>query len=352
MTNEELVEQIQAGINVKDNMEMLYKQVCPYIRKIVFPYSKCFGKHVPGTTGIFEFDDLMNEAYFSLCKAIEKYDVNQGKFMTFASHFIKLDMKRFVESSSLIHIPVGKANLIWKYSSLLKKYKAASDILPTDKFFSDELGISENQFKELKKYFQIGNVLSMDLKGTDDEADGGLYNKLEGGKSPESDVMDSIVEEKLMSIWKEAERICNEREVYVLKQHYIQSESFQEIGNQMGKCAEIARRHNVKALEKLKTDSEIISIAELYFDDYDCKAAFRYGVERFNETWESSTEHIAMKHLEVEPWLQEDGLQKLRSWKQAGMTREQIAKRIGIHRVTLGRWCRQYDSIRKALNAS
>ena len=59
MTNEELVEQIQNGVNVKENMGLLYEQNIGFITKIVHPFS-----------AYAEEEDLMQEAYIGLHKAV------------------------------------------------------------------------------------------------------------------------------------------------------------------------------------------------------------------------------------------------------------------------------------------
>ena len=350
MSDEELVLLIQNGIDVQKNMELLYKQCYKYVKKIVYPYSTHFKTHSPGTTGVFEINDLMNEAYFSLCKAIKKYDEGKGKFIAFAASFIKLDMKRFIESSSLVHVPVNQSNLMWRYSLLLRRQEVLSGENLSDEWFADELGISTDKFHELKKLFQVGTSLSLDMKGVDDEdgENGDLHGKLTEGENPESYVIDSIAAEELSSIWDKAEKVCNEKEVMILKEHYLNNASFREIGEQMGKCGEIARRHHVKALEKLKQDEEIQKIAEVYFDDYDCRSAYHYTVARFKNTGESSTEYIAMKHLSIQMWLQPDKLEQIKKWKNMGFNKTQIAEKIGIHRVTLARWCSEYEQIRNA----
>lgn len=63
MTNEELVEKIQAGEDVQTNMGLLYQQNQPLIYKFALPYSE-----------MMDINDLMQEAYFGLVKAVEKYD--------------------------------------------------------------------------------------------------------------------------------------------------------------------------------------------------------------------------------------------------------------------------------------
>ena len=67
MTNEELVELIQSGENVTDNMEQLYNQNHGMIYKIARRY----------TWGA-SLEDLTQEAYIILYKATMHYDRSKG----------------------------------------------------------------------------------------------------------------------------------------------------------------------------------------------------------------------------------------------------------------------------------
>ena len=72
MTNEELVEQIQAGINVKDNLATLYEQNKPFIYSVIKPMMK-----------YADPDDLFQEAYFGLHDAVYAYKPGEAKFLTY-----------------------------------------------------------------------------------------------------------------------------------------------------------------------------------------------------------------------------------------------------------------------------
>ena len=63
MTNEELVALIQAGVDVQENMGQLYQQNRNFIVGIALPYSKSC-----------ELDNLMQEAYFGLEKAVQRFE--------------------------------------------------------------------------------------------------------------------------------------------------------------------------------------------------------------------------------------------------------------------------------------
>ena len=59
MTNEELVRLIQEGVDIQENMGILYKQNEGFIRTTCNPFSERA-----------ELDDLMQEAYFALVDAV------------------------------------------------------------------------------------------------------------------------------------------------------------------------------------------------------------------------------------------------------------------------------------------
>lgn len=87
MTNEELVALIQAGDHVQDNMGQLYQQNREFIVKIALPYSKSV-----------ELEDLVQEAYFGLEKAVQRYDPTTGfKFLTYAEDCIRGTIQRYCQ---------------------------------------------------------------------------------------------------------------------------------------------------------------------------------------------------------------------------------------------------------------
>ena len=337
VTDEELVEQIQQGINVQQNMEILYKQTYKYIKKIVYPYSKVL------QNSIFDIDDLMQEVYLNFHDAVQKYDHNQGiKFISFVVPFIKLGAKRFIESKlNLLHIPTDKANLAWRYNLLKKEYGSKPD-----SFFAEQLNISIYRLSKVKKIAELSGTLSFDYESSDEDDEKSLHDTYASDSDVENEVIQEMVQEQLDNVWKVAAKICTDTELHVIEGHYKEGKSFQELGQELGKCTEIARRHNVKALEKMRLDEEMINIAEMYFD-YTPRCAFHYGVGRFKNTMTSSTEFLAIKHLEKEPnqykyWLSEEGLSKIQKWIDQGLQKQQIASRMGISRMTLQRWTKKY----------
>lgn len=105
MTNEELVELIQSGENVTNNMEQLYNQNHGMIYKIAKKY-----------TYAEDIDDLFQESYMALYKAACKYKKDQGAaFLTYMVMSIDRQLNRYVAKSRLVRIPIHKHEQICKY---------------------------------------------------------------------------------------------------------------------------------------------------------------------------------------------------------------------------------------------
>src|SRR5690554_1151309 len=106
MTNEELVEQIQRGINQSDNIEQLYQQNRGYIFTIAKRYA-----HVCDT------EDLMQEAYFGLYEAVQRYENSAGVlFMSYAAFWIKQAIIGYLENNGLtVRMPSHIYNKVIRY---------------------------------------------------------------------------------------------------------------------------------------------------------------------------------------------------------------------------------------------
>lgn len=89
MTNEELVEKIQTGIEVTENMYQLYEHNKGIIYKMAYRYS--WGAPL---------EDLAQEGYFGLHKAAMKYDKDQDiRFSAYLTTTLSRHLKRYIDSS-------------------------------------------------------------------------------------------------------------------------------------------------------------------------------------------------------------------------------------------------------------
>ncbi|MBD5521415.1 MAG: hypothetical protein HDR03_09385 [Lachnospiraceae bacterium] len=74
MSNETLVQRIKGGYSVPEDMQALYENNLPLIRKFIKPY-----------TAYEPIEDLMQESYFGLWEAVKHYETDKNvQFMTYA----------------------------------------------------------------------------------------------------------------------------------------------------------------------------------------------------------------------------------------------------------------------------
>lgn len=108
MTNEQLVLRIRAGENVAENMLTLWQQCRVIIVELARKYS-----------AVAEQEDLEQEAYFAISKAVDSYDHEKGaSFLTWARFWIRQQMVRYIQNHGIVRLPVHSGERIRKYREL------------------------------------------------------------------------------------------------------------------------------------------------------------------------------------------------------------------------------------------
>ncbi|MCI9390508.1 MAG: sigma-70 family RNA polymerase sigma factor [Lachnospiraceae bacterium] len=97
--------QTQAGANVADNMLKLWEQNRRFIFKMANRYR-----------GQAEEDDLVQEGYLGLCRAVDGYDPDQGiDFLPYAGNWIRQGMARFIHNNGTVRIAVHEQESLYQY---------------------------------------------------------------------------------------------------------------------------------------------------------------------------------------------------------------------------------------------
>lgn len=88
-TNEELVKKIKAGEDVAGNMAKLWQQNKNFVYSIARKY------------GESEIDDLMQEGYLGMYRAVGNYDLSAGtSFLSYAGFWIKQAIQRYHQENN------------------------------------------------------------------------------------------------------------------------------------------------------------------------------------------------------------------------------------------------------------
>lgn len=223
-SNEELVAEIQQGHNVQDNMYQLYMQNMPLIRQTIKPYSS-----------YTEMDDLLQEAYFGLQKAVDKYTPELGNsFITYAKHWIKQSASRYTQNN--VHtkrIPSYMIVLISTYKKFISEYQNQFHESPTDSIICKRLDISKMQLNNIIKFEHELNCTSIDapIKSTDGETT--ISELIEGDGDIANDVIEHVAHEELSKIiWGFVNQLP-EKQKFVITEIYIQNKTMEELSEIM-----------------------------------------------------------------------------------------------------------------------
>jgi len=268
MSNEELVDQIQNGINITEYMEQLYLQNKGFIYNIVRKYRYACRSSYDGVP-ILELEELMHEAYFGIVEAVERFDPELGAgFLTYASLWINQVVKRFLDNSGqVIRVPVHRQQEIYKYNKVKAYYLSHYNREPSIREYSSHIGITMVQVEKLEQFMFKGSVRSLD-------------EVVPGGESESISYMDTVpaeVDIEQMIVEREAAKQIHE-ELWVVVNEVLQHEkmaaalfyrfkerlTLEETGKRMGITRELVRQYECKALRRLRCNRR----TKRMFEDY------------------------------------------------------------------------------------
>lgn len=285
MENEELVEQIQAGINPTENMEQLYLQN----RSFIYQQAKKYAAYA-------DMDDLMQEAYFGLHEAVKHYKPDkEAKFLTYLPFRLQSAFRRYIDNNGhLKRIPIHLIQQISKYKKYIAEQQKTG-VEPSDFAICRDLGFSEQQLKNLRKVMREAECISTSdlIPGSDNMT---VEESLADPLDMEERVVDDVAREQAESlIWKIVDEL-EERQAEVIVGRYKESVTLEEISKRLNLSYQRIRQIEKKALSILRCKQEISDITEIY----GYMNAYRgTGYQAFKNGG-SSVENAAIKHIEGE----------------------------------------------------
>lgn len=285
MTNETLVTQIKAGINTADNMLALWQQNNGIIRKIANRYK-----------GRAEIDDLIQEGYIGLCRAVDHYEPREGvSFISYAFHWIQQGMQRYVENNGTIQIPAYKQAAIQKYLRTVSKFQQKHGYKPNIKELERLLFIPCSEIEQLQKDALCSKISSTDVT-VDDDGQITMLELLPGCDGIEEEIIERINNDELKKIlWNMVDNLP-EQQCVVIHERYEKNLTRQAISDNTGYTVEKIHQAELKGLRTLRNPIKSKKLRPFITSDI-YKAYSDCGVQAFNRTWTSSTERVALKHI-------------------------------------------------------
>ena len=290
MINEQLAARIRAGENVGNNMAVLYDQVKDFIHAMAYKY------HGQG-----ELEDLEQEGFLALYDAIDHYEADQGvKFLTYASHWIWQRMQKYIQNTgSPLRLSAGRQEAIRKYRKFCTEFQAEQGCKPTEAELCRSLWITLEQLREIQYDACMTAVKSLDapIKGAEGEEDTTLGELAASAADPCEELLDRLEQEELCSILWQCVDSLPGKQPDVIRSRYKDNMTMKQCGQFCGISEAEVRKQQLKALRSLRSGENAKKLRPFLPEDawIYSGALIGNGVERFNHTWTSSTERVALE---------------------------------------------------------
>lgn len=288
MKNEQIVEEIKNGVSVTVNVERLYMDNLPLIKRFIKPYIS----YEPE-------EDLLQEAYLGLIEAIQHYETSENVlFMTYARYWIKQQVQRYIENyGSVIRMPSRCRQKIGRYKKSVQEYQQLYGKTPTDKDIADFMSISIDEIQRIRLY--AADIWSIDSPVQDSEE---LYlaDMLQSDSDLENSTVDKIYDEyQKIELWGIVERYTDNRQQEIIKQHFREGKTIAQIARESGQSFQTVKAQKDNGLRKLRTGKANREIREKL--EVLEASAYRTGVNQFKRhDYTSMVEHVAIRRVEIE----------------------------------------------------
>lgn len=285
MTNEQLVARIKAGENEAENMLALWQQNKGFIYKMAIKYK-----------GYAEVEDLLQEGYIGLCNAVQHYNADQySSFIHYETFWIRQVMLRYIDNCcSVVRIPVNARNEILQYKRIYGEYRKWYGKEPTDREMRAFLGVSIEKLESIKKNALAVKIRSLDEPISGENEDILLSDTLASDQELEEDIIKRLDTAAMTeALWSAVDELPDNMPE-VLRHRYQDNMTRNEVGQQLGITASQAGTIEYKALRKLRIPSKCEQFRGYYEQYISASPIYHVGVERFNRTWTSATEELAL----------------------------------------------------------
>ena len=286
--NETLVERIRGGFSITENMQSLYTNNLPLIKKFIKPYTA------------YECEaDLLQESYFGLWEAVQHYETSKNvQFMTFAQYWIKQSVLRYLEKcGSTVRIPShtrAKMSRIRKAASQLRQEQGRE---PTAADIAVLLGVSVEEVQEIQGYMQ--SVLSLDTPIAEDNSLT-LADTLRADLSLENDTVDKIYSgHSKNELWGIVERYTATRENEIIREIFLHGKTMAAVSREQGLSFDRIRQIKESGLRRLRMGKARRELLEKF--DIAEAGLYRGGLTSYKEhNFTSIVEHLAEMRIEAE----------------------------------------------------
>lgn len=224
MSNEEIVLQIQNGIDVTENQEKLWLKNKGFVNYMI-----------KKTCGFSEdIEDLEQQGFIGLVTAAMKYKPDNGaNFITFAGYHIRSSIIRYNENCChCVRTPTYLLSRIRKYEQMRQQYRNDKGREPTDDEYMELLHISHRSLLHLEKTMHNMRAISINMDLSQSDGETSLLDMLRSDEDIEELITYSVYNKELKKALDSSLALLDHETSAMIQSVYYQ-------GNSMRKTAEI-----------------------------------------------------------------------------------------------------------------
>ena len=262
MSNEEIVEQIQKGINVTVNQERLWKKNHRFVKWQVRKICGFTEKDI-------DFEDFVQEGFIGLLTAVMRYENHRGaNFLTCVGWHIRKAIIRYSENcSGSVRIPVYLKERIRKYARYRQQVISEKGREPAREEYLVELHISEKSLEHLEKTIYNINVIHVNQKDSDKE-EYSLLELLQSEEDVEEFVTYSVYRKELKKALDSALSILDMDARATIQSLYFQQNSMKRTAELFGCSTQAVYEKTRRGFWKILHSSHRVELEGFMWEGY------------------------------------------------------------------------------------
>lgn len=292
--NEALVIKIQSGENIRQNKELLFNNIYDHVKKEILVH---YGHRS-------DIEDLIQDGCLIVLEMIKTFDHTRGaSFLGYVRKYLiyKLERERTQKDSCFI-VSHSMQRDIKNYKYFCNKFKVENGKDPQPIDIISGLGIGKEKLERIKNSLNFSNGISYNREI---KKDGESVELCELIKDTDTDIENEIInkvygEDLKKDIWQCINTLENEKREIII-QRYIEGKPLTEIADRLGIPRTVIYGYEKRILQSMKHNRYIRHKLLPYLENETIhgNAIKGTGIYKFNNTWTSSTERVAIKNTEI-----------------------------------------------------